>query len=153
MRTSPTKKTMTMKLADDGERGEGDGVGDGAEVLPEGERRHDLRGGLAHQRGDGNDGVAVGAQRVDQEGQRGHGDGAVAAAIVHQDDGAAELRLGLHGVAAGRGPTAMISCGRLARVLVPVVGVDLVADDGEPSCWMRTTGAAWSSVSGSSSMS
>ena len=26
----------------------------------------------------------------------------------------------------------MISCGRLARVFVPIVGVDLAADDGEP---------------------
>ena len=54
------------EVADDVERGEGDGVGDGAHALPEGERRHDLGGGLAHQRGDGNDGVAVGAQRVDE---------------------------------------------------------------------------------------
>ena len=35
-------------------------------ALPEGERGHDLGGGLAHERGDGNDRVAVGAQRVDQ---------------------------------------------------------------------------------------
>ncbi len=53
-----------------------------AHALPEGERRHDLRGGLAHERGDGNDGVAVGAQRVDERTQRGDGGGAVAAAIV-----------------------------------------------------------------------
>ena len=71
------------EVADDGQAGEGDGVGHGAQVLPEGERGHDLGGGLAHQRGDGNDGVAVGAQRVDQHGQRGHGGRAVAAAVVH----------------------------------------------------------------------
>ena len=89
------------EVADDVERGEGDGIGDGAHALPEGERRHDLRGGLAHQRGDGNDGVAVGAQRVDERAQSGHGDRAVAAAVVHEDDGAAELRLGLHGFKLG----------------------------------------------------
>ena len=33
--------------------------------------------------------------------QRGHGGGAVAAAVVHEDDGAAELRLGLHGFKLG----------------------------------------------------
>jgi hypothetical protein len=38
-------------------------------------------------------------------------------------------------------------------MLVPVVGVDLVADDRVAFRWMLTTGAAWSSVSGSSSMS
>jgi hypothetical protein len=68
----------------------------GAQILPEGERGHHLGGGLAHERGDGDDGVAVGAQRVNEHGQRGHGGGAVAAAVVQQDDGAAELRLGLH---------------------------------------------------------
>ena len=37
-----------------------------------------------------------------------------------------------------------------ARVLVPVVRVDLVADDHvAPDSWMRATGAAWSFVSGS----
>ena len=67
-------------------------------VLPEGERRHHLGGGLAHQRGDRHDRVAVGAQRVDEHRQRGHGGRAIAAAVVQQDDGAAELRLGLHGL-------------------------------------------------------
>ena len=57
------------EVADDVERGEGDGIGDGAHALPEGKRRHHLRGGLAHERGDGNDGVAVGAQGVDQRSQ------------------------------------------------------------------------------------
>ena len=71
------------EVADDVQRGEGDGVGQGAQALPEGERRHHLGGGLAHERGDGNDGVAVGAQGVDEHGQRGHGGGAVAAAVVH----------------------------------------------------------------------
>ena len=40
----------------------------------EGERRHDLGGGFAHERGDGNDGVAVGAQRVDERAERIDGD-------------------------------------------------------------------------------
>ena len=53
---------------------------------------------LPMQGGDGDDGVAVGAQGVDEDGQGGHGGRAVAAAVVQQDDGAAELRLGLHGL-------------------------------------------------------
>ena len=97
IRMSPTKKTRTMNLPTMAERGEGDGVGQRCAALPEGERRHDLGGGLAHQRGDRDDGVAVGAQGVNEHGQGGHGGGAVAAAVVQQDDGAAELRLGLHG--------------------------------------------------------
>ena len=90
---------------------------------------HDLGGGLAHQRGDGHDGVAVGAQGVDQHRQGGHGGRAVAAAVVQQDDGAAELRLGLHRlqlIEDGLGHLGR----RLARMLIPIVGVQLAADDG-----------------------
>ena len=87
--TSPTKKTMTIELPIRSRAGEGEGIGNGAHALPEGERRHDLGGGFAHQRGDGNDGVAVGAQGVDEWPERGHGGRAVAAAIVQEDDGAA----------------------------------------------------------------
>jgi hypothetical protein len=129
IRMSP-KKDHHDELADDGHAGEGDGIRQGAQVLAEGELGHHLGGGLAHQRGDGNDGVAVGAQGVDQHGQRGNGGGAVAAAVVQQDDGAAKLRLGLHGlqlIEDGLGDLGR----RLARMLVPVVGVQLVADDGE----------------------
>ena len=63
--------------------------------------------------------------------QRRHGDRAVAAAVVHQDDGAAELRLGLHGLQLGEDRIDNLR-GRLARMFVPIVGVDLAADDGEP---------------------
>ncbi len=90
------KKDHNNKVADDLHARESDRVGQGAQMLPKRQRRHDFRGGLAHERGDGDDGVAVGAQRVDQNGQRGNSGRAVAAAIVHEDDGAAELRLGLH---------------------------------------------------------
>ena len=118
------------ELADDGQAGEGNGIRQGAQVLAEGELGHHLGGGLAHQRGDGNDGVAVGAQGVDQHGQRGNGGRAVAAAVVEQDDGAAKLRLGLHGLQLLEDGLGDLSR-RLARILVPVVGVHLVADDGE----------------------
>ena len=71
----------------------------------------------------------MGAQGVNQHGQRGHGGRAVAAAVVEQDDGAAKLRLDLHGlqlVEDGLGDLGR----RLARMLIPVVGVHLAADDG-----------------------
>ena len=117
------------ELADDGHAGEGDGVRQGAQVLAEGQLGHHLGGGLVHQLGDGDDGVAIGAQGVDQRGQCGHGGGAVAAAVVQQDDGAAELRLDLHGLQLFEDGLGDLG-GRLARMLVPVVGVQLVADDG-----------------------
>jgi hypothetical protein len=85
--------------------------------------------GLAHQRGDRDDGVAVCAQGLDQDRQRGDGCGAIAAAVVHEDDGAAELRLGLHGLKLVENRLSDLG-GSLAGILVPVVGVDLVADDG-----------------------
>ena len=117
------------EVADDGERGEGDGIGHGAQALPEGERRHDLGGGLAHERGDGNDGVAVGAQRVDQHRQRG--------TVAERSPPPSCSRMmeprncGLVFMVSNCARTeSVISCGRLARMLVPVVGVDLAADDG-----------------------
>ena len=60
--------------------------------------RHDLGPGLAHQVGNLLDGITMRAQPVDQHRQRGHGDAAVAASVVQQDNAAAELRLGLHGL-------------------------------------------------------
>ena len=116
------------ELLDEGDGGEGDGVGDGAEVLSEGELGHDLGGGLAHEGGDGHDGVAAGAERVNEDGEGGNGGGTVAAAVVHEDDGAAELRLDLHGVELGEDGLGDFG-GGLAGMLVPVVGVELAADD------------------------
>ncbi len=101
MSTSPTKKTIKMKLPM---------ISTAEKAMESGmvrmrcqkvSGRHDLGGGFTHERGDGNDGVAVGAQRIDERTQRSDGGGAVAAAIVHEDDGAAELRLALHGVELG----------------------------------------------------
>ena len=62
--------------------------------------------------------------------QRFHGCRAVAAAVVHEDDGSAKLRLGLHRVQLGEDRIDDF-LGRLAGMLVPVVGVDFAADDGE----------------------
>ena len=84
-----------MKLPMMREAAEGDRIGQRAQMLPR-EPRHHIGGGLAHQRGDRHDGVAVRAQRVNEHGQRSHGHGAVAAAVVHEDDRAAKLRLDLH---------------------------------------------------------
>ena len=69
------------------------------------------------------------AQSVDQHRQRSHGHAAVAAAIVQQDDAAAELRLGLHRLQLFQH---VIRDGLrgLALPLVPVPGIDLVAHDG-----------------------
>ncbi len=70
---------------------EGDGVGAGLRSVADG-----VSGGMTSARvlpielRDGNDGVAVGAQGVDEYGQSGDGGRAVAAAVVHEDDGAAE---------------------------------------------------------------
>jgi len=61
------------EVADDVEGGEGEGVGYGADALKEGERRHYFRGGLAHERGDGNELIAMGAEGIDEDGQRQHG--------------------------------------------------------------------------------
>src|ERR1035437_1793202 len=117
------------ELADDGQAGEGDGVRQGAEALREGDFGHHLVGGFSHQRAYGHDGVAVGAQGVNEDGQGGDSGGALAAAVVKQDDGAAELRLGLHGlqlVEDGLGDLG----GRPAGILVPGVGAYFGADDG-----------------------
>ena len=54
------------EVAHDVDSREGDGVGQRADPLPEGQRRHHLRCGLAHQVRDRHDLVAVGAQRVNQ---------------------------------------------------------------------------------------
>ena len=54
------------ELGDDGQTGEGDRVGQCAQGLEERKPGHHLSGGLAHERGDRNDGVAVGAQGVDE---------------------------------------------------------------------------------------
>jgi hypothetical protein len=98
--------------------------------LPECDGGHDLSGGLAHERGDRNEGVAAGAQGVNEDRQGGDSSRAVAAAVVHEDDGAAKLRLDLHGVELGKDRAGDVG-GRLVGMLVPIVGIDLAADDDE----------------------
>ena len=61
-------------------------------------------------------------------GKRSHGGGAIATAVVEEDDGAAELRLGLHHLQLVE--DRLSDFGGVLRTLIPVVGVDLVADDG-----------------------
>ena len=100
-----------------------------AHALPEGEGWHDFSGGFAHERGDGNEGVAASAQSVDQRAESGDRRGAVAAAVMHEDDGAAKLRLGLHGVKLGEDRLDDFVRG-FEWVLIPVVGIDFAADDG-----------------------
>ncbi len=97
-------------------------------ALPGGEGRHDFGASLADELGDGDDLVAVRAEGFDEDGERVDGGLAVASAVVEKDDGAAR-------------PGALVLCSDLAEdavgdllrglagVLVPVVGVDFVADD------------------------
>ena len=72
----------------------------------------------------------MGAQGIDEDRQSGHGGRAFATAVVHEDDGAAELRLGFHDLQLGEDRLGNF-LRRLARMFVPVVGVDLAAHDDE----------------------
>ena len=130
MRMSPTKKTRTMKrpMKESAEKAMESGIA--RKYCFAGQRWHDLRGGHAHERRDGDDGVASRAQGVNEVGKSGDGDGAIAATIVHEDDGAAKLRLCLHGIQLVEHELGDLFRG-LAIALIPVVGVDLVADHGE----------------------
>ena len=121
------KEDQDDEAADDLHAGEGDRVGQCAQKLGEGKLGHHFGGGLAHQRGDRDDGVAVGAQRVNQHRQCGHGGGAVAAPVVHKNHRPSELRLRLHDLQLREDGLGDL-LGRLAGMLVPVVGVDLAAD-------------------------
>ena len=116
------------EVVEEAEEEEGDGVGVGLPALLACERGHDLGAGLADELGDGDDLVAVLAQAFDEDRKSVDGGGAVASAVVEQDDGAAHPRLLLH-----LGDLVEDAVGdllrSLARILVPVVGVDLVADD------------------------
>src|SRR5579883_2079148 len=106
--TSPTKKTVTAKLRRNG--------------------RHDFSCGLAHQLRDRNEFVTLSAQRSDEQRQRRNSNRAVTTAVVQQNNAAAKIRPVFHG---GQGIKDGIDdlLWGLARVLVPVVGVDFVADD------------------------
>jgi len=117
------------EVVEEGEEEEGDGVGDGLAALGGVEGRHDLVAGFADEAGDGNELVAVGAEGGDEEGQGGDGDGAVAAAVVHEDDGALTVGAGLHVLELLEDGVGDLLRG-FAGVFVPVVGVELVAEDG-----------------------
>ncbi len=100
------------------------------QVLLRGQRWHHLGGGHAHERRDGDDGVASRAQGVNEVGKSGDSDRAIAATIVHEYDGAAKLRLCLHGIQLVEHELGNLFRGP-AIALIPVVGVDLVANHGE----------------------
>src|SRR5271166_1728459 len=91
--------------------------------------RHHLGGGFAHQLGDRHQLVSLGAKCRNQQRQRGDRRRAVAASVVHENDAAAKPRLVLHDRELGEYVVRDL-LRRLARVLIPIVGIDLVADDG-----------------------
>ena len=101
----------------------------GLELLAADERWHDLSAGFADELRDGNDGVAACAEGFDEFGQSIDGGLTVAAAIVHEDDRALHPRLGLRELDLAEDAVDDLLW-RLARRFAPVVGVDLVADDG-----------------------
>ena len=84
-------------MVEEGKEEEGDGVRAGLPALLGGQRRHDLSAGAAQELGDGHDLVAAGAQGLNHDGQGGDRGGAVAAAVMHEDNGAAAVGVGLHG--------------------------------------------------------
>ena len=107
---------------------EGDGVGARLPALAGRQRRHHLGASLANQLRYGNDLVAARFQRFDQHRQCGDSWRAVPASIVQKNDGALVPRAGLHvrdllKDAVGDLP------GSFAGMLIPVVGVDFVADN------------------------
>ncbi len=115
-------------MVEEGDEEEGYRVDQGGAALLGGEGRHNLGAGLADELTDRDDLVAAGAKSLDKDGEGGYGGGAVAAAVVHEDDRAAHPGLGLGFIdLVEDGVDDLPGC--FAGVLVPVVGVDLVADD------------------------
>jgi len=117
------------EVAEEAVEEEGDGVGAGLPALARRQGRHHLSASLADEFGDGDDLVAAVAERLNQHRKRLYGDGAVAPSIVQEDDGALVPRVRLHVLDLLEDAVDDLLWG-LARVLVPVIGVDLVADDG-----------------------
>ncbi len=89
---------------------------------------HDLGAGLAHERGDGNDLVTMRTQSIDQLGECVDSGLTIAPAIVQQDDGAAHPGAGLHIVHLLEYAVDDL-LRTLTGMLVPVVSIDLVADN------------------------
>src|SRR6201996_8379203 len=92
-------------------------------------RRHDLGAGFADELRDGDDGIAVGAKGFDELWKSVDGGLAIAAAVVHEDDGALHPGFGLGEFDLAEDAVDDL-LRRFAGGFTPVVGVDLVADDG-----------------------
>ncbi len=116
------------EVVEEGDKEEGNGVDHGQALLGLRQRGHDLVARLADELGDGNDGVAMGAESFDEWAECGDGGVAIAAAVVHEDDGAAHPGFGLGHVDLVEDAVDDL-LRRFARMFVPVVSVDLVSDD------------------------
>src|SRR6185437_606339 len=106
----------------------GDGVRASLPALPGRQRRHHFGACLSQQLRDRDDLVAMCPQRLDQHGKGSYGRGAIAAAVVQQDDRAFGPGPDIHVRYLLEDAVGDLLWG-LARVLVPVVGVDLVAEN------------------------
>ena len=125
------KENIHDKIREEGEQEERHPVDAGLPAHLRRNRRHHLRRRLAHQLRYGYKFVALRPQRCDQHRQRCHRRRPVPAAIVQQDNAAPHPRMRLHLVDLLQNAVRDL-LGRFARVFVPVVRVDLVADDRVP---------------------
>ena len=128
IRMSPTKKTAMTKWLKKAQTKKATESTRACQSCWRVERRHYFGARLAHQLGDGNDLYPRARSASMSFGQSVDGRLAIAAAVVQQDDGAAHP--GLVFIVVDLLEDAVDDLLRgLAGVLVPVVGVDLVADD------------------------
>ena len=111
---------------DDSEHAEGKSVDPGGPAFIGRNGRHDFSACLAQQIGNRNDLVTPGPQAVDHHAQRLDGLAAVTTAIVQQDDVSTAEIGGLTGRQVGQHVGHNVICGA-PRIIVPVVGVDLVS--------------------------
>ena len=89
--------------------------------------RHDLGFRFAHQLVDGHEFKSAGTRAFDNEREGEHGSFAIAAAIVHKNDVAARLIVGAaRGQVVEHGGGDLF--GRKGGLVVPVLGIELVAD-------------------------
>jgi hypothetical protein len=107
---------------------EGDEVGARLPALMGGYRRHHLGAGFSNEPGYRNDLIAVIAEGFNERREGRYRYGTVASAVVQKNDGASVPRLRLHFFNLLKDSVDDLF-GSLAGVFVPVVGVDLVADD------------------------
>src|ERR1035438_134092 len=128
IRMSPTKKMKTMNLATKAAL---------ENAIESGTARrycHSVSCGMTSEVvlpinwGAGGDGVAVLAKGVNETRESGNRRRAIAPAVVKQNDRATKLRFGLHIVELAEDRLGDF-CWRLPGMFVPVVGVQLVADD------------------------